>query len=93
MARTPSPVGRIPDEDIIAKPPAKVEDQRGRRQNMIAMMKEKLDNEPTEKVRIREEDGSQFVSFNGYSYRIFPSENYVEVPRSVADELRSRGVI
>ena len=88
-----STVGRIPDDQIIAKPAAKVTDQAQRRQNMIGIMREKFANEPQEKVRIREEDGSQFVQINGYSMRIYPSAEYVKVPKSVADELRNRGVI
>ena len=87
-------VETVPDSQIIAKPPAKVgtSDQK-KRMNLTARMKQKFDNEPTEKVRIREEDGSQFVQVNGYSYRIFPSEDYVEVPRTVAAILRERKVI
>lgn len=90
MSRT---VATIPDDQIIAKPPAKVADQRARRDSMIAQMREKFRNEPQVKVRIRPEDGSQFVQINGYSYRIFPSEDYQEVPESIAAELRNRGVI
>lgn len=92
MTRTPT-VGRVPDDQIIAKPAAKVESERPRRDSMIAVMREKFANEPTEKVRIREEDGSQFIQINGYSYRIYPTPEYQDVPKSIADELRNRGVI
>lgn len=86
-------VGTVPDESIIAKPAAKIEDQRGRRDSMIAVMREKFANEKQVEVRVREEDGSQFVQINGFSYRIFPSDEYQKVPESVAAQLRLRGVI
>ncbi len=77
-------VGNAPVEDV-------GEDNR-RRDSMIAVMREHFAGQPKEKIKIRKEDGEQFVQVNGYGFQI-QSGVYVEVPQQVAEILRDADII
>ncbi len=84
----------IADSEIIARPAKKIGSaDRKRRANILEKTKAHLDSQPKVKVRIRPEDGSQWVQINGYAYRIAASGDYVKVPQQVAEMLRTKGVI
>lgn len=61
-------------------------------QSRVARMREYFKNQPKEKIRIRKDEGEQWVQINGYAFRIQAGEE-VYVPVDVADTLRDADVI
>lgn len=86
-------VETVPDSQIIAKPAADVgAADHIAQHNRFKAMERRFAEMPRETVRIREEDGSQFVQINTYSFSIGVGTP-VKVPVQVADMLREKGVI
>ena len=61
-------------------------------QKRLDRMAEYFKNRPKETIRIRPEDGDQWVQINGYAFQIQAGVK-VKVPTDVADLLRDAGVI
>ena len=61
-------------------------------ESRVARMREYFKNRPKEKIRIRPDEGEQWVQINGYAFRIQAGQD-VKVPVDVADTLREAGVI
>jgi len=61
-------------------------------ESRMARMKEYFKNQPKEKIRIRPDDGEQWVQINSYAFRIQAGQE-VKVPKDVADTLREAGVL
>ena len=61
-------------------------------QSRVDRMREYFKNQPKEKIRIRPDDGEQWVQINGYAFRIQAGKE-VKVPKDVADTLRDAGVL
>jgi len=85
-------IDAIAPEEIVAKPrtspPVGVMEQSSR----VARMREYFKNQPKEKIRIRPDEGEQWVQINGYAFRIQAGED-VYVPEDVANILRDAAVI
>ena len=82
----------IAPEEIAAAPqvsrPVGVTDQ----VNRVERMRKYFANQKKEKIRIRPQEGEQWVQINGYAFRIQAGEE-VKVPVDVADLLREADVI
>ncbi len=87
-AAEPTITPELVSSSVKESPPAGVMQQEGR----VARMREYFKNRPKEKIRIRPEDGEQWVQINGYAFRIQAGQD-VKVPVDVADTLREAGVI
>ena len=61
-------------------------------QKRIERMRKYFENRPKETIRIRPDDGEQWVQINGYAFQIQAGVK-VKVPVDVADLLRDAGVI
>lgn len=92
---TPVPVDPQIHEALtgtIATPDINQVSDRARHSSRIAKMKEYFDKQPRENIKIRKDDGEQFVQVNGYSFQIQPGV-VVPVPRDVANILRAADII
>lgn len=79
-----------PTETIAAPKP--VESPDTVQQKRIERMRKYFENRPKETIRIRPDDGEQWVQINGYAFQIQAGVK-VKVPVDVADLLRDAGVI
>jgi hypothetical protein len=61
-------------------------------QKRIERMKEYFANRPKETIRIRKDEGDQWVQINGYAFQIQAGKE-VKVPVDVADQLRNADII
>lgn len=66
--------------------------ERGTHTRRINAMKAHFDAQPKENIKIRKDDGEQFVQVNGYTFQIQPGV-VVAVPRQVANMLRDADII
>lgn len=58
----------------------------------VDRMRSYFKGRPREKIRVRKDEGNQFVQINGYGFQIMAGET-VEVPTDVADLLREANII
>lgn len=79
-----------PTETIAAPKPVESPDMV--QQKRIERMRKYFENRPKETIRIRPDDGEQWVQINGYAFQIQAGVK-VKVPVDVADLLRDAGVI
>lgn len=66
--------------------------ERSHHNKRIATMKAHFDAQPKENIKVRKDDGEQFVQVNGYTFQIQPGV-VVAVPRQVANILRDADII
>lgn len=66
--------------------------ERARHNKRVAAMKAHFDAQPKENIKVRKDDGEQFVQVNGYTLQIQPGV-VVPVPRQVAQILRDADII
>lgn len=66
-------------------------DVRGNKESEVKKMEAHFAAQKKVRVRIRPEDGEQWVEVNGYSFLIQPGE-WVRVPEQIYDMLVEKGV-
>lgn len=81
-----------PTEKVGVKPAEKQSTPAMMQQKRIDRMADYFANRPKETIRIRPEDGDQWVQINGYAFQIQAGVK-VKVPVDVADMLRDADVI
>ncbi len=82
----------IAPEEVSSPPVASAPAGLMQQESRVSRMREYFKNRPKEKIRIRPEDGEQWVQINGYAFRIQAGQD-VKVPVDVADTLREAGVL